>query len=165
MFCGEAVYARSMSQNMRYPGTRGSVEHFFTLWYSIPSYFKVFETPEDIIGHLGALGFDMKLYRNRPSKKLAMEERYASGEKFPVGEVVRVFRVFGRDTEYTRAFFSDLKRGSLRALSHSKLRLLYRFQVEPGYAARLMNAGLSMDGIITAWRNGIAEEYATLAAA
>ena len=154
-----------MSQNMCYPGTRGSVEHFFTLWYSIPSYFYLFETPEDIIGHLAALGFDMKLYRRRPSKKLAMEERYTNGEKFPVEEVVRVFRVFGRDTEYTRAFFSALKRTSMHSLLHSKLRLLYHFQVEPEYAARLMNAGLSMDGIISAWRNGIAEEYATLAAA
>lgn len=154
-----------MSQNMRYPGTRGSVESFFTLWFSIPSYFRDFDAPEDIIDHLAALGFDMRLYRSRPSKKLAMEERYENGEKFPLEEVVRVVRVFGRDAEYTRAFFNALKRSSMHSLLHSKLRLLYHFQVEPGYAARLMNAGLSMDGIISAWRNGIAEEYATLAAA
>lgn len=154
-----------MSQNMRYPGTRGSVESFFTLWFSIPSYFRDFDAPEDIIDHLAALGFDMHLYRRRPSKKLAMEERFENGEKFNVENVVRVFRVFGRNVEYTRSFFDSLKRGASHSLLDSKLRLLYHFRVEPGYAARLLNAGLSVNDVVSAWCNGIAEEYATLAAA
>jgi hypothetical protein len=144
---------------MRYPGTRGTVEQFFTLWYSVPQHFAGFESPEDIITHLASLGFDMRLYRRRPSKKLALHEKHANGMQLSVHEGARLLGVFSNDVEYTRKFLTAMTDDMVLMEANANLRQLHHVRVEPGYAARLGSAGVAARTITAMWAEGVAEEY------
>lgn len=150
----------NMAQKMRYPGSRGTVDDFFVLWFRVPEYFLGFKTPEEVIEHLSEFGFEMDLYRRRPSKKLAEAEKLETGRSYRIAQVIELARAFGRDTAYTREFLNNLT-VEPRNLPPSWLRKVYRSHVDPGYAARLMSANVPADIIISAWSQGVVEEYAS----
>lgn len=151
---------------MRHPGTRGSLDQFFTLWYSIPCYLEEMETPENIIEFMGSIGFDVRVYRRRPSKKLAVREKHLSGQSFEVLWATHLYIAFDEDAEYTKQFLMacgpEVQPGWSSSLSDVKksFRYLKRVGVDPGYAGRLQRAGMNKGSIVRAWRGNLSEEYA-----
>lgn len=151
---------------MRYPGTRGSLDQFFVLWYSIPSYLEEMETPENIIEFMGSIGFDVRVYRRRPSKKLAVREKHLSGQWFEVLWATHLYIAFDEDAEYTKQFLTacgpEAQPGWSSSLSDAKksFRYLKRAGVDPSYAGRLQRAGMDKGSIVRAWRGNLSEEYA-----
>lgn len=155
-----------MSTQMRYAGTRGSLDQFFVLWHNIPSYLEEMGTPENIIEFLGSIGFDVRIYRRRPSKKLAVREKHLSGQQFEVLWATHLYIAFDEDAEYTKQFLMtcgpEAQTGWLSSLSDVKksFRHLKRAGVDPSYAGRLRRAGMNKGSIVRAWRGSLSEEYA-----
>ncbi len=155
-----------MSTQMRYAGTRGSLDQFFVLWHNIPSYLEEMGTPENIIDFLGSIGFDVRIYRRRPSKKLAVREKHLSGQQFEVLWATHLYIAFDEDAEYTKQFLTtcgpEAQTGWLSTLSDVKksFRHLKRAGVDPSYAGRLRRAGMNKGSIVRAWQGNLSEEYA-----
>lgn len=141
---------------------------FFEHYPYMPRDFEKFETPEDLIVFLHAIGFDMRLYRKRPSKRLQIFEKLRGySEEVGVEAAVRnVLREFKGDTDYFVALGSQLTTPGGLYFQGTKLGYLYRRDVDPTYAAAMLNAGISdLEATAQSWADGVPVEYATLALA
>lgn len=141
---------------------------FFQHYPYMPRDFEKFETPEDLIVFLNAIGFDMHLYRKRPSKRLQIFEKLrSSNEEVGVEAAVRnVLREFKGDTDYFVALGGQLDNPGELYRQGTKLGFLYRRRVDPTYAATMLNGGITdLSVIAQSWADGIPVEYAVTALA